>query len=222
MHRRAALLFSFITIGLVISDCPGPAADPWCMDNDGDGYWSGLERRCSNDDCNDSDPDCHEGPCCPFWDCIDNDGDSYGEGPDCLGPDCDDYDAECHYKSYSCCTQLWPCLDEDGDGSGFLVCPGADCNDSDETCSNPRRACCMTGSVPCGTGLQCIRQCVDTTCFSDCFQNMDQEAQILYDNLQTCAAFGGCESDSGSNFWECASDRCTLDMDACVADQPGD
>jgi hypothetical protein len=51
---------------------------------------------------------------------------------------------------------------------------------------------------------------------------MDREAQILYEDVQNCAAAAGCAADPELSFWECASEQCSLNMDDCVADQSGD
>jgi hypothetical protein len=48
-----------------------------CLDLDGDGYGAGL--GCLGSDCDDSDPTCHTGACCPLP-CQDFDGDGYGLG----------------------------------------------------------------------------------------------------------------------------------------------
>lgn len=219
MRRCVAIFFSFLAAAFATPGCNGAKDKHSCADNDGDGYSAGDEFRCGPIDCNDFDPDCHEGSCCPY--CQDNDHDFYGEGNACRGPDCDDFDPECHNDEDPCCEPLGICLDTDGDGLGFVACPGVDCNESDNSCSDPRDGCCITGAMPCGLGLECIIQCTEPNCYSDCLRNMDPEAQILYDNLQTCAAFAGCAADPGLSFWECASEQCRVNMDNCEADQPG-
>lgn len=113
-----------------------------CIDNDGDGYGTGM--ACSGSDCDDSngnihpgaddvcgngiDEDCCGGDCPVPLICIDNDEDGYGDN--CPpGPDCDDADPDNWNK---CST----CRDLDYDGwykncDQYLDRSGPDCDDSD-------------------------------------------------------------------------------------------
>jgi hypothetical protein len=131
----------------------GTVHEDRCVDLDGDGYGEGA--ACLGLDCDDDDPMCHEGQCCPGA-CVDLDGDGYGEGTACLGPDCDDDDAMCHEGQ--CCPGA--CVDLDGDGYGEgTACLGPDCDDDDAMCHEGQ--CCPGACVDLdgdgyGEGAACL------------------------------------------------------------------
>jgi phosphatidylserine/phosphatidylglycerophosphate/cardiolipin synthase-like enzyme len=117
-----------------------------CADPDGDQHGQGAD--CLGPDCDEQDPRCWEGSCCPQA-CEDRDGDGYGQGPGCLGSDCDDEDIRVHPGATETCDGrdedcdgltdeegVCPvCQDEDGDGFGQGAgCQGPDCAEGDPTC----------------------------------------------------------------------------------------
>ncbi len=118
-----------------------------CVDNDGDGYGSGID--CVGPDCDDTDPDIRPGvpEICDGRDTncdgrtFGTDVDADGDGvPRCAG-DCDDSDpARFPGNSEICdgkdndCTSGMPAEERDSDGDGFKICdtPG-DCDDFSAT-----------------------------------------------------------------------------------------
>ncbi|MBW2699286.1 MAG: hypothetical protein JRF33_00575 [Deltaproteobacteria bacterium] len=139
MHKSLALS---AILALLLWGCSDDVANNICLDEDGDGY--GVGAACQGSDCDDSNPDCNEGDCCPSVDCVDEDNDGYGEGADCEGPDCNDSNPDCHEGA--CCTAI-DCVDEDNDGYGEGTdCDGPDCNDGNPDCHEG--ACC--------TAIDCV------------------------------------------------------------------
>ncbi len=205
--RNSLILFGLLATAAgaltLAPSCSNERPPITCSDDDGDGYGSGED--CLGPDCNDSDPDCHEGDCC--IDCTDLDGDGYGVGADCAGPDCNDSDPECF--AGECCTA---CTDADGDGHGEGVdCLGPDCNDQDPTCWAGE--CCIAADG-CAALLQCSRACEqDPECVDACLATADAEAVELWEDLRDCAEEWECDSHG------CVVLHCNAELQACLADR---
>ncbi|MBN2494022.1 MAG: hypothetical protein JXR96_05490, partial [Deltaproteobacteria bacterium] len=93
-----------------------------CVDADSDGFGDGPV--CAGPDCNDADPACWSGVCCPEP-CLDGDGDGYGHG-DCAGLDCNDSDPACWEgaccDAYSSCMEIMECVIACADQACMQAC----------------------------------------------------------------------------------------------------
>ncbi len=155
---KRLMMMAWLSLGMLglMSACSDGHVDPTvdCRDVDGDLYGSGSD--CEGPDCNDSDPNCHEGACCTI--CTDSDEDGYGVGPDCDGPDCDDEDAACWVGG--CCPE---CIG--------VVCntpPANTCQDENTLITYQSNGSCNAGTCqyPSST-VDCDFGCADGICDGD-------------------------------------------------------
>ena len=210
MHQSIALS---AILALLLWGCSDDVANNICLDEDGDGY--GVGAACQGPDCDDSNPDCNEGACCPVIDCSDEDNDGYGEGADCDGPDCDDSNPDCHEGA--CCDPI-DCTDPDNDGYGEGTdCLGPDCNESDADCHEG--LCCDDCTDLDGDGYGEGTDCTGTDCndadvdnWTSCDTCLDGDGDGHFSGCDAYIGIDGpdCDDTDENNWASC--DTC-LDAD---------
>ncbi|MBN2496232.1 MAG: hypothetical protein JXR96_16685, partial [Deltaproteobacteria bacterium] len=209
---------------------------PQCEDLDGDGY--GVGPDCAGPDCDDSDPTCHAGNCCPSptLDCGEVVACALACAGDlacvdgCLARADSDVTRmlaeevlvcaeanDCHDEGcllVHCQQPLLACLDQpeciDNDGDGFGE--GEDCLGTDCDDTDPdcwAGACCRELSCP--ELLFCALECGgDEACVMDCFAQGDPQARQLALALYQCMLENDCQDE------QCIMTYCQDELSDCM------
>jgi len=166
-------------------------ADVTCQDLDGDGYGQGA--GCAGPDCDDADPSCWEGACCPAA-CTDLDGDGYGQGAGCAGPDCDDADPSC-WEGACCpaalgCGEVLECALGCGQEAGCVM------------------DCFMQGTPEAQALMMDVYQCAEANL---CGTDPQCIAESCEAELQACLADADCTDQDGDGYGagaDCLGEDC--------------